>query len=61
MFLASQLSGLPDTPMTLQPLFFTARTVAFSSPVSPELEMAMTTSPATSWPQEPWTASVPWR
>ena len=59
--LASQLFGLPETPMTLQPLFGTASPGAYSSAVSPELEMAMTTSPAASCPQEPWTASVPWR
>ena len=38
-----------------------ACTVAFISAVSPLLEMQITTSPGTSWPQEPCTASVPWR
>ena len=31
------------------------------SAVSPLLEMQITTSPGASWPQEPCTASVPWR
>ena len=56
-----QQMALPLTPMTAQPLFFTALTVAFISAVSPLLEMKMTTSPGTSWPQEPCTASVPCR
>ena len=58
---ASHEEALPLTPMTAQPLFFTALTVAFISAVSPLLEMKMTTSPGTSWPQEPCTASVPCR
>ena len=48
-------------PMTLQPLLAMAVTVARISMVSPLLEMQMTTSPARSCPQEPWTASVPSR
>ena len=59
--LASHESGLPETPITSQPLFLIAVTVVFISAVSPLLEMQMTTSPGTSCPQEPCTASVPCR
>ena len=59
--LASHESGLPETPITSQPLFLIAVTVVFISAVSPLLEMQTTTSPGTSCPQEPCTASVPCR
>ena len=58
---ACQDPAFPVTAITLQPLLRMARAVAFISVVSPLLEMQITTSPGTSCPQEPCTASVPCR
>ena len=57
--LASQLSGLPVSAMMCTPTPLRQVTVLLSSLVSPELEMAITTSPGLVWPAEPCTHSVP--
>ena len=50
---------MPVTAIIFASLFFRAVTVAFSSAVSPLLEIAITISPGLTCPEEPCTASVP--
>ena len=57
---ARLLSARPVIAISVTPSRFSAGTMAPSSSLSPELEMASTTSPRATMPRSPWLASPGW-